>query len=319
MMPNCLSRSCSSLAAGLVLAAGLGVGLTQIAHADQIVGRQRPGAAGAFSQAESVVVAERLFRATVNRDADARGVAQAAAEVQKGNLTQQVNSMVASPEFRQVIADKTPAQILEQFYSGMLKRQPDRAGIDAFTPRIAARQYGAVLLEMANSPEFRSSLSSTAAPGGPAITSRLDAALNCQARVLAAVTRDVTGRTFLSFDRMPETSQDNRVISGAAVDRFDGDRQMTYRCDGNDVTYSYNDRGRSTGKDVRERFDSVAVNNCLDAGNNEFGGATIRAAALSASDTRAEYVLGHAIGNNNSSVQIVCEMDVLRVVNVRRR
>lgn len=320
MMPTVSFRSLSSLAAGLVLAAGLGVGLSQVAHADQIFGRQRPGAVPKFDQQESAVVAARLYRATVNRDGDARGLSQATAEIQKGNVTQQVNSMVASQEFRQVIARMTPTQIVEQFYRGLLNRQPDRAGLDSFVPRIENRDYSGVLLEMLASPEFRSSLASGAGAGGVTnVNTRLDAALACQARVLMAVARDVNGRTFLSFDKMPETSQDFRVISGPAVDRFDNDRQMTYRCDGDNVTYYYNDRQPSKGADIRERFASVAVNNCLDAANNEFGGATIRGAALSASDTRAEYVLGLAGSLNNQAVQVVCEVDGMRVVNVRRR
>lgn len=324
MMPNSRFRPSFYLAAGLLVVAGLGVGLTQVVHAEQIFGRQRSGVVPTFNErSDAETVAKRLYWATVGREADARGLTQATAEIQKGNLQQQVNSMVAAQEFRQKIAGMTAPQILEQFYRGMLNRAPDQAGIDAFLPRMEQRQYAAVLLEMTGSPEFRERLSSPVV-GGTVNTmadtgnARLDTTLACQARVLAAVARDVSGRVFMSFDRMPDIAA-NGAISGPAVDRFDGDRQMSYRCDGNSVTYNYSDRSPARGKDMGERFASVAVNNCMDAAANDFGGAQIRGASLSATDTNTEYVLGHAVGNNNSTVQVVCQLDGLRVVNVKRR
>ncbi len=324
MMPNSRYRLSSYLTAGLLVAAGLGVGLTQVVHAEQIFGRQRTGTVPTFSErSDAEVVAKRLYRATLDRDGEARGVTQATAEIQKGNLQQQVNSMVASQEFRQKIARMTAPQILDQFYRGMLNRAPDQAGIDAFLPRMEQRQYANVLLEMTGSPEFRETLSATAAGGSlnPTVdtgNARLDTTLACQARVLAAVARDVSGRVFMSFDRMPDIAA-NGAVSGPAVDRFDNDRQMSYRCEGNSVTYNYSDRSPASGKDMGERFASVAVNNCLDAAASIFGGAQVRGASLSATDTNTEYVLGHAVGNNNSAVSVVCQLDGLRVVNVRRR
>jgi hypothetical protein len=320
MMPNSRFRPSFYLTAGLLVVAGLGVGLTQVVQAEQIFGRQRSGDVPTFSgRAEAEAVAKRLYRATLEREAEVRGLTQATAEIQKGNLQQQINSMVASQEFRQKIARMTAPQILDQFYRGMLNRAPDQAGIDAFLPRMEQRQYAGVLLEMAGSPEFRETLGSTAtSPVTDATTSRLETVLGCQARVLAAVSRDVSGRAFLSFDRMPDIAA-NGAVSGPAVDRFDNDRQMSYRCEGNSVTYNYSDRSPARGRDIRERFESVAVNNCMDAASNEFGGAQIRAASLSASDTNAEYVLGHAVGNNNATVSVVCQLDGMRVVSVRRR
>lgn len=323
MMPNSCFRPSFYLAAGLLVAAGLGVGLTQVVHAEQIFGRQRAGVVPTFNErSDAEAVAKRLYWATVGREADARGLTQATAEIQKGNLQQQVNSMVAAQEFRQKIARMTASQILEQFYRGMLNRAPDQAGIDAFLPRMEQRQYANVLLEMTGSPEFRERLGSIATGSSNTMAdtgnARLDTTLACQARVLAAVARDVSGRVFMSFDRMPDIAA-NGAVSGPAVDRFDNDRDMSYRCDGNSVTYNYSDRNPARGKDMGERFASVAVNNCLDAAANDFGGAQIRGASLSATDTNTEYVLGHAVGNNNTTVQVVCQLDGMRVVNVKRR
>lgn len=263
-------------------------------------------------------VAARLYLAVLGRDGDAAGLRSATTEIQRGRINNQVAAMVTSPEFRQNVQPKPASDILAQFYQGLLNRNPDPAGMNAFLPRLGRGEYTGVILEMLGSPEFRETLGASSGGGGSTVATRLDAALACQARVLAAVNDDVPGRVFLSFDRMPDTSQDLRVVSGAAVDRFDRDRAMTYRCEGTTATYYYNDRERARGADIREPFASVAVNNCLNAASSEIGGAQIQGAALSASDTRAEYVLGLAVSDSRT-VNVVCELDGMRVVNVRRR
>lgn len=263
-------------------------------------------------------VAGRLYLAVLGREADAPGLRGATSEIQRGRINNQVAAMVGSAEFREGTQQRPAADILQQFYRGLLGRNPDPAGTNAFLPRLGRGEYTGVILEMLGSSEFRETLGLSTGGGATAVPNRLEAALGCQARVLAAVNDAVPGRVFLSFDRMPETSQDLRVVSGAAVDRFDNDRAMTYRCEGTAATYYYNDRQSARGADIREPFASVAVNNCLNAASNEFGGAQIQGAALSASDTRAEYVLGLAVSDTRS-VSVVCELDGMRVVNVRRR
>ncbi len=314
MTPTPSRHLISSLAVAVTLAVTGAVALnaSQISRPRQTT--TTTSAAIAADQAGTV--AARLYLAVLGREADAPGLRGATAEIQRGRLNNQVAAMVASAEFRQGTQQLPAADVLARFYKGLLNRNPDPAGVNAFLPRLGRGEYIGVILEMVNSPEFRESLGASTGGAGTAVPNRLEAALTCQARVLEAVAKSAPGRrTFLSFDRMPETSQDLRVSSGPAVDRFDGDRAMTYRCEGNNVSFFYNDRQNARGADPREPFASVAVNNCLNAASDALGGAPVIAASLSASDTRAEYVLG--LGSN--SVSAVCELDGMRVVNVRRR
>lgn len=271
--------------------------------------------AGSFSRADATTIANRLYRAMFGREGEPNGISQATAEIQRGNLQRQVNAMVGSAEFRGVTSRLQPAAMLEQFYRGLMGREPDTAGVNAYLPRMEKRQYASVLLDIIGSPEFRRGLGApTAAPAAP---TRLEAALDCQARVLDAARREASGLVFWSFDRMPEVSSDGRTASGPAVDRFDEDRPLTYRCDGNDVTFAYADRGRARGADRRLEFPSGAARACMAAARDDAGRAiTFDAAALSATDTRAEFVIGLAA---NTSMRFTCEMEGTRVVSIHKR
>lgn len=281
-----------------------------------------------FDRDQAEVVADMLYWALLGREGDARGLAAATAEIQRGNVRVQVQSMIDSQEFRRGTARMSAAEILEQFYDGIHDREPDNTGVREFIERIRDGDYANVIFEMLSSQEFRNNLARETgrAPSGggqrpapqPQGPSRLEAALNCQMAVLEAVNDDVQGRAFITFDRMPETSQGNRVVSGNAVDRFDRDRQLSYRCEDGDASYSYADRRAPRGADIREPFPSVATRNCVDAASREFGGGQVQAAGLSATDTRTEYIIAVGVTNENM-VRVWCEMDAARVVRVLRR
>lgn len=286
--------------------------------------RTRPGQnepqmqTATFTRADAELIAKRLYKAILGRDADPSGLSVAAAEIQRGSLGAQVQGMLDSNEFQNTHGRKASAVLLQQFYRGILNREPDTAGVQAYLGRMDRGQFAPILIEMLNSAEFKSILASPpsetpaprpSTPNTPQVN-RVDAALACQGKVIAAVRDDAGGRIFLTFDRMPEVSGDGQTVSGPAVDRFNNDdRQMTYRCAGRDVTYSYADRRPAKAADARLNYPSAAVRNCQNAIRE---GLAFDAASLSASDTNTEYVLGIVDGRVRQ-----CTMDRQRVVSVK--
>lgn len=285
--------------------------------------RTRPGqptpapAATTYSRADAEMTVKRLYRAIFGREADTSALSVATADIQRGGIKSTIDSLFASDEFRNGSARKAPAVLLEQFYKGMLDRTPDTDGVQAYLPEVERRQYANVINDLVNSSEFRNKLSappaSTPAPAPervPAVN-RMDAALACQGKVIEAVRREANGHIFVTFDRMPDVSADGKTVSGDAKDRtFDRqDRDMTYRCSGNNATFNYGDRRAPAAADARLRYPSGAVVNCEAAVGR---GTSFDAAALSASDSNTEYVLG-LVGNSVRQ----CTMDRQRVVSVK--
>jgi Domain of unknown function (DUF4214) len=262
-----------------------------------------------YTRADADLIARRLYHAVLGRDADPTGLTVTIAEIQRGNLRSRVDTLLASTEFRTNQQSKSSAELLEQFYRGLLDRAPDTSGVRGFLPRVDRQQYADVVLDMIGSSEFKAILASPP-PEQPAAAGRLERALECQTHVIDVVRRDAGGRIFLTFDRLPDVSADGQSLQGPAVDRFnDLDRQMTYRCTGQDVSYSYADRKAPAAADARLEFPSAAVRACQNAVR---GGLIFDAAALSATDTNAEYVLGIAGGASHQ-----CQMDGTRVVSVK--
>jgi hypothetical protein len=293
----------------LLVAALAGVVLPAYAAAPQ---RQRPAGA-TYSAADAEDVTRRLYKGILGREADPDGLRANAAGVRRGSLESVVRGLLGSDEFLGGTGTKSARQILNTFYSGLLGRDPDSAGISAFMPRIERRQYLEVVMEIVNSNEFQDSLGtagnrSGTVTGTPAV-SALDSALACQGQVITAVSRDAGGRIFLTFDRLPQVSADGRDVSGPAVDRFmNKDRQLSYRCLNSNVTYSYGDRRPAVAYNDQQ-FPSGAVRACQQAVR---AGLLFDAASLSASDTNTEYVLGLSGGRVYR-----CAMDRTRVVSVK--
>lgn len=265
-------------------------------------------------QAEAL--ASRLHPALLGRAATAAERARLTAELQRGGLVTEVNAIVSGAEFRRARQRQNNAQLLEQLYQELLGRAPDSSGVNSALPMLEAGNATDVVVSIVQSDEFRQRLASTTTPAPSATPTRLAAALDCQARALDQARREASGLVFWTFDRMPDTS--GNVVSGPAVDRFnDRDRQLTYRCDGNSVTYVYADRGAVTSGDRRLEFPSGAVRACIANVRDDAGrSVTFDAAALTATDTRTEYVIGLAA---NTSTRYVCEMDGTRVVRADRQ
>lgn len=271
---------------------------------------------------DATSVGRRLYLGVLGREADPGGLAGAVADIQRGRVSAVVDAFLASDEFRTVERRKSASQLLDQFYRGLLQRAPDQGGIQMYESRVARRQYADVIMALVSSDEFRNSLTATASntpparptptpvPSAPAV-SRVSAALECQGKVIDLVRKDAGGRVFVTFDRLPEVSADGQNVSGPAMDRVvdRGERPMSYRCAGRDVSYSYDDRRGPVAMDSRVNYPSAAVRNCQNAIRN---GLAFDAASLSASDTSAEYVLGLTGGTVRQ-----CTMDRQTVVSVK--
>jgi len=274
---------------------------------------QRQRSSGTYSAADADAIARSLYQGVLGREADAEGLRTNAANIRRGGIEAAVRVLVESGEFANGTGRKNPRQILNQFYRGLLGRDPDPSGVSAFLPRMERAQYVSVVMEMVNSSEFQNKLGSGGSSSGSVNDTQpvntLDAALACQGRVIDRVRGDAGGRIFLTFDRLPEVSADGRDIRGPGVDRFKNlDRQMTYRCNGGNVSYDYADRRPPVAYD-REQFPSGAVRACQEAVR---GGLIFDAASLSATGTSTEYVLGIAGGGVHQ-----CTMDRTRVLSVK--
>lgn len=114
----------------------------------------RVGARTSYERGEALFLANALFAAILDRAPDAAGSSSAVAEIQAGNLEAQVDAMTRSTEFRQTIAGVTAAQILEQFYQGILGREGDSGGVRLYLGEMRRGQYASVLLKLIRSTEF---------------------------------------------------------------------------------------------------------------------------------------------------------------------
>jgi hypothetical protein len=112
------------------------------------------GARTGYERAEAEVVARALYAAILGREPDPGGFSLAVTEIQAGNLESLVEGMLRSAEFRQVVDGMTPAQILEQFYQGILGREGDSGGVRLYLGEMRRGQYASVLLKLVRSPEF---------------------------------------------------------------------------------------------------------------------------------------------------------------------
>ena len=114
----------------------------------------RAAARTIYSRPEAEVVVNAVYAALLTRAPDAASFSSAVAEIRSGNLETLLNAMLRSQEFREVTSRMTAAQILEQFYLGILDREGDSAGVRLYLGEMQRRQYVSVLLKLIRSPEF---------------------------------------------------------------------------------------------------------------------------------------------------------------------
>lgn len=115
-------------------------------------------ARSSYDRDEAEIIARSLYVALLGRQPDAGGLGAATAEIQAGNLESQIAAMARSPEFRQQAAGRSPSELLEQFYQGVLGRAGDSAGTRLYLGDMRRGDYTSVLLRLIRSPEFEQRL-----------------------------------------------------------------------------------------------------------------------------------------------------------------
>ena len=113
-----------------------------------------------YTRRQAVEIAERLYRAILQREVEPSARATAIAEVQRGRLENQVSSMVDSREFADLRRQSQPAELHEAFYAGLLDRAPDSAGADDYLREIQRGHYREAIMNLLQSEEFEASLPS---------------------------------------------------------------------------------------------------------------------------------------------------------------
>lgn len=115
---------------------------------------------GNYTRRHAEEIVERLYRALLQREVDRGSRAAAVAEVQSGRLAEQVSSLIRSAEFAQIRNQSQPADLLEEFYAGLLERTPDSAGTSSYLREIAGGRHREAVMNLIQSEEFEASLPS---------------------------------------------------------------------------------------------------------------------------------------------------------------
>ncbi len=113
-----------------------------------------------YTRRQAEAIAERLYRAILQREVESSARAAAIVEVQRGRLENQIGSMVDSREFADLRQRSQPAELLEAFYAGLLNRAPDSAGADVYLRDITRGLYREAIMILLHWEEFESSLPS---------------------------------------------------------------------------------------------------------------------------------------------------------------
>ena len=113
-----------------------------------------------YTRRQAVEIAERLYRAILQREVEPSARATAIVEIQRGRLESQVSAMVDSREFADLRRWSQPAELLEAFYAGLLSRTPDSAGADDYLREIVRGRYRVAIMNLLQSQEFEASLPS---------------------------------------------------------------------------------------------------------------------------------------------------------------
>ncbi|MFN3197214.1 MAG: DUF4214 domain-containing protein [Bradymonadia bacterium] len=97
-----------------------------------------------------------LYRAIFWRDADPAGRGTFGPRVTSvAGMKQVAADLLASPEFAGVTSQRSSAEILEQFYRGLLGRALDPSGRESWQGQVQRGEYGAVIYALLDSQEFR--------------------------------------------------------------------------------------------------------------------------------------------------------------------
>jgi hypothetical protein len=108
-----------------------------------------------FLPADAENVTRRIYTALLDRQPDADAFAASVAELQKGQLSQRLNAIVQTPEFVDRATMHSPAEMLDQIFTGMLDRRPTPAEAKTYLPQVQTRQYEQAMVKLITSSTFR--------------------------------------------------------------------------------------------------------------------------------------------------------------------
>jgi hypothetical protein len=111
-----------------------------------------------YTDDQAELVAHRLYRAILGRDADPGGLSSATAEIARGRLSSQVESMLRSGEFRAQRATIPANALLDSFYQGLLGRTADAAGVSRYLREVEKGRSAKVVIDIVRSKEFEDQL-----------------------------------------------------------------------------------------------------------------------------------------------------------------
>jgi hypothetical protein len=111
-----------------------------------------------YSREQAELIAARLYLAILARDGDPGGLAAAAAEIQRGRLSSQVEGMLRSGEFQGGRSRLPATELLDGIYAGLLGRKPDSAGVRRYLSEVEKRRLAKVIVDVIASPEFESQM-----------------------------------------------------------------------------------------------------------------------------------------------------------------
>jgi hypothetical protein len=304
----------SSCVAALIVA----VGLSSSVQAEQIFGRGRQAPPSERITLEARYVAQQLYRTALGRDGDRTAIAMAAQDIERGNLSRAITTVVNSQDFRTTTGRMRSADVLEQFYRGLHGRSPDPTGVAIFIPQLDRRAYAAVLTEMLESPEFMATVAREAAGAANDDRTLFESVLACHARVVDAISDVAPGRVLLNFEQAAQIGGNARVISGTAVDQSERPRSVSYQCEGDRATFTYADRRPALGADPRTPIEFPVIRSCVTGAADALRDARIVAIGVSSTDGNSGQILVTGL-TRTGAVHATCEVDGQQIVSVRRR
>lgn len=111
-------------------------------------------AVAGYSKAQSEYIVRRLYLGVLGREIDAPSLPRAVSEIQRGRLSKFIESMVKSKEYKKNRRNLPSSELLEDFYLGLLGREPDSAGVRSYLKKIERGQHRSVIRDLVKSEEF---------------------------------------------------------------------------------------------------------------------------------------------------------------------
>jgi hypothetical protein len=119
--------------------------------------RVEVGSVAAVGHRETIV-ARRLYQAILGREPSRDETRDLAGVIQRRETRAWVDSAFRSAEFQRNRASMGSGHLLQSFYQGLLGREPDPEGIQAYTPLLRGRRYAEIVMQILDSPELRASI-----------------------------------------------------------------------------------------------------------------------------------------------------------------